>query len=81
MINGLALDMHHVGCLVDEFEPTLEVYRGTTIEVDHPRIVRIKSQRVEVCFLPTGHGAFIELVKPDTDNQFLRGLLKKGDFF
>lgn len=72
------MTLHHVGCLVENISVALETYAGTALASGVSKPVAIASQKVQVCFLPTGNGTFIEFVQPDADNTFLLRLLRKG---
>lgn len=75
------LELHHVGCLTSSIEHSVQCFAGTALAVPSGDAVRIDSQRVRVCLLPTASGAFVELVEPDADNRFLNRLLDRNVTF
>jgi len=72
------MTLHHVGCLVENISTALETYRGTGLAQGASTPIAIRSQKVQVCFLPAGSNTFIEFVQPDPDNSFLHRKLGKG---
>ena len=74
----MQLTLHHVGCLVEDISAALKTYEGTIPLTDIPAPVTVSSQKVRVCFLPSGNGTFIEFVEPAPDNNFLQRMLRKG---
>jgi len=74
----MQMTLHHVGCLVENISAALETYGGTNLASGASVPVAVRSQKVQVCFLPAGNGTFIEFVEPDLDNAFLLRMLRKG---
>jgi catechol 2,3-dioxygenase-like lactoylglutathione lyase family enzyme len=74
----MRLTFHHVGCLVEDIPAALAAYTGTCLAAEASAPVAVRSQKVRVCFLPSGNGAFIEFVEPERDNAFLMRMLRKG---
>lgn len=71
-----SLQLHHIGCLTSDLEASLRTYTGVLGFKKKSEIIRIEAQQVEVCFLETAPGVFLELVKPLGDNSFFKGILK-----
>ena len=74
----MSLTLHHVGCLVEDISAALATYAGTFSAADLAAPITVISQKVRVCFLPSGNGTFIEFVEPEPDNAFLHKMLRKG---
>jgi hypothetical protein len=74
----MPLILHHVGCLVEDIPAALRTYAGMCPLEEIAPPVHVASQKVRVCFLPTGNGTFIEFVSPDPDNDFLLRMMRKG---
>ena len=74
----MQLTLHHVGCLVENIPAALATYAGTCNLKDIAAPTMVSSQKVRVCFLPSGNGTFIEFVEPGPDNAFLQKMLRKG---
>lgn len=74
----MPLTLHHVGCLVEDISAALKAYAEICALTEIPAPVTVLSQKVRVCFLPSGNGTFIEFVQPEPDNTFLHRMLRKG---
>lgn len=81
MANVPDLQFHHVGCVVRSIDAALKDYAGTVLEKPVAEPVRVLSQKVRVCFLPTSTETFVELVEPEQDNRYLNRLLDRGVTF
>jgi catechol 2,3-dioxygenase-like lactoylglutathione lyase family enzyme len=76
------LEFHHVGCLTENMEESLDTYVHILGLKMATEIIPIVSQQVKVCFIETSPGIFLELVEPQGDNFALRKLLKgKNPFY
>ncbi len=77
------LELHHVGCLVAEMEPAIASYRtllGEQVPVSD--VITIEAQQVQVCFVETAPGIYLELVAPlNADSTLARMQRKKGIAF
>ena len=76
MIQYPNMSFHHIGCLTDNMEESLDGYRQGLGFTNISEIYSIAHQQVKVCFIETGPGAFLELVEPTGDNVVLRKILK-----
>jgi methylmalonyl-CoA/ethylmalonyl-CoA epimerase len=70
------LQLHHIGCLTENIEDSLENYVGILGFKKASDIIIVADQQVKVCFVETAPGIFIELVEPQGDNAALRKILK-----
>ncbi len=71
-----SLRLHHIGCLTENMEESLNTYVDILGFKKTSDIVAIADQQVKVCFLETAPGVFLELVEPQGENIALRKILK-----
>jgi catechol 2,3-dioxygenase-like lactoylglutathione lyase family enzyme len=71
-----SLQFHHVGCLTENMEDSLNTYVKVLGFRQASDIIAISSQQVKICFLETAPGVFLELVEPQDENAALRKILK-----
>ena len=74
----MRLTLHHVGCLVENIPAALAAYPEACFAAGASEPVLVRSQKVRVCFLPSGNGTFIEFVEPEKDNVSLIRMLRRG---
>jgi len=68
--------MHHIGCLTENMEESLDTYVNILGLKKASDIVLISDQQVRVCFVETAPDIFLELVEPQGENVALRKILK-----
>lgn len=71
------LNIHHIGCLVEDIETVKSTYRDLMNFKNISEICFVQSQNIKVCFIEIGKNVFIELIQPLAENSLYR-LLKKG---
>jgi catechol 2,3-dioxygenase-like lactoylglutathione lyase family enzyme len=71
-----SLQFHHIGCLTESMENSINTYTQQLGFKKASDIITIEAQQVEVCFLETAPGVFLELVKPLSNDSFLTAILK-----
>ncbi len=71
------LIMHHTGCVVENIEQSLEIYKQTLGFHKISEVYHIVSQNVKVCFIEVGYGVYLELVEPSASDTPVSKLLKK----
>ena len=72
-----AMVMHHVGCAVKSIPDAVRHYTGPLGCQRVSRVVHVKSQSVNVCFVETAPGVYIELIEPTGDEAPVHNLLKQ----
>ena len=72
------LQFHHVGCLVDGIEASAAVYRKMFGAGKVSPITNISSQGVNVCFVETAPGVFLELIESVHEESTVARLLRKN---
>jgi len=75
------MQLHHIGCLVENIEKGIEEYQVLHEQAEASEIYDIQSQEVRVCFvkLSPNDPTLIELVQPLNEASFLYKLMvKKG---
>jgi methylmalonyl-CoA/ethylmalonyl-CoA epimerase len=70
------LQLHHIGCLTENIEDSLENYVAILGFKKASEIITVASQQVKVCFVETAPGIFIELIEPQGENAALRKIIK-----
>jgi methylmalonyl-CoA/ethylmalonyl-CoA epimerase len=70
------LQLHHIGCLTESMDASIENYVAILGFKKASEIITIASQQVKICFIETAPGIFIELVEPQAENAALRKILK-----
>ncbi|MCB9223352.1 MAG: VOC family protein [Crocinitomicaceae bacterium] len=73
----LGLRAHHVGCVVESIEESLNTYRDTLGFTNISEVYHISSQKVKVCFVEVAPGNYLELVEPLDKESAVGKLLKK----
>lgn len=73
----LNLSIHHMGCVVESIEESLETYTNLLGFEDVSEIHYVSSQEVNVCFVNVGNGTYMELVEPLDETSAIARLLKK----
>ncbi len=71
------LKFHHTGLLVESIDESLSHYSKVFGKDNISRVYTISSQNVNVCFVNTGHGVYLELVEPAGPDSPIATLLKK----
>jgi methylmalonyl-CoA/ethylmalonyl-CoA epimerase len=71
-----SLRLHHVGCLTENIEGSLDTYVNILGMRKASEIMVVTDQQVKVCFLETAPGVFLELVEPIGENPTLRKIIK-----
>ncbi len=56
------LEFHHIGLLVDNIENSILHYSILFGKENISNVIRIDTQKVNVCFVKVGPGSYIELV-------------------
>lgn len=73
----LDLKIHHVGCVVQNIEESIALYRNSLGFKKCSEVIYVSSQQVKVCFINIGNNTFIELIEPLDVNSAIAKLLKK----
>ncbi len=71
------LEFHHIGLLVDNIENSILHYSAMFGKENISDVIRIDTQKVNVCFVKVGPGSYIELVEPLGEESPVYKLLKK----
>lgn len=71
------LEFHHIGLLVDNIENSILHYSLLFGKENISNVIRINTQKVNVCFVKAGPGSYIELVEPLGEGSPVYKLLKK----
>jgi methylmalonyl-CoA epimerase len=71
------LNFHHVGTLVDDMESAVLNYKNIFGHNCASQIIRIETQKVDVCFIQIADNSFIELVQPYSEDSKVFNMLKK----
>ena len=74
----MKLQLHHMGCLVDSIKESAAVYRKMFGEQSVSAIINIPSQGVNVCFVETSSGVFLELIESVHEASAVARLIKKN---
>jgi hypothetical protein len=72
------LRFHHVGTIVNFIDEALPLYLSIHQGVTAGQKIFIASQNVNVCFVPTGSGTFIELIEEASSPSAITNLKKRG---
>jgi catechol 2,3-dioxygenase-like lactoylglutathione lyase family enzyme len=72
------LKFHHVGCLVENIEESIETYQKLFDTKNISEKIFISSQGVYVCFVEMANNEFVELVQPVDDDSVVAKLRRKG---
>lgn len=81
MLEQLALQFHHVGCLTKNIEGTKKMYASALGLTATSETYNITSQKVKVCFIKNASGTYIELVEPAEDNAPLNRMMGNKNIF
>ena len=73
--------LHHVGMLVESIEESLSHYQKLFSSAQPTETFTIAAQGVSVAFLPIGTDVLLEFVEPDSENNTLWKLKRKGASF
>ena len=73
--------MHHIGCLTENIEASLDTYVNIMGLKKASDIILVSDQQVKVCFVETAPGVFLELVEPQGENIALRKIIKSKNPF
>jgi methylmalonyl-CoA/ethylmalonyl-CoA epimerase len=73
----LGFDFHHVGLVVESLEESSLQYSLLFGKNNISDIFYIASQKVNVCFVKIGNGAYLELVEPVGEDSITKKLLQK----
>jgi methylmalonyl-CoA/ethylmalonyl-CoA epimerase len=78
--NGLALQMHHIGCVVDSIANRIESFRLDLGSASASQIFEDPIQRSRVAFLelPTPGAVLLELIEPAAPDSPVARFLEKG---
>ena len=74
----MKLQLHHIGCLVNSIEESAAIYRKMFGDRKISGIVNISSQGVNVCFVETSPGVFLELIESVHEESAVARLMKKN---
>ena len=74
----MKLQLHHIGCLVNSIQESAAVYRKMFGEQSISAITHVVSQGVNVCFVETAPGVFLELIESVHEESAVARLLKKS---
>jgi len=74
----MKLQLHQIGCLVKSIEESTAIYRKMFGDRKISGITRISSQGVNVCFVETAPGVFLELIESVQDDSAVARLIKKN---
>jgi len=74
----MKLQLHHVGCLVTSIQESTAVYRKMFGAQSISAIIPVVSQGVNVCFVETAPGVFLELIESAQEDSAVARLLKKS---
>jgi len=72
------MKFHHTGCLVDDIDEAISLYKPLFGDGEASEKFYVKSQEVNVCFLPVGDDIYLELVEPLNENSPVYNLKRKG---
>ena len=73
------LELHHIGCLVDNIEESVQRYKRLFKETQASEIVFISAQQVNVCFVKVPiHNVFLELIESKAEDSVISKLKNKG---
>ena len=70
------LRLHHVGCLTENIEESLNNYVNILGLKQASEIITVSNQQVRVCFIETTPGVFLELVEPLGENPALKKIIR-----
>ncbi len=73
----LDLKIHHVGCVVQNIEESIALYKNSLGFKDCSEVIYVSSQQVNVCFVNVGNNTFMELIEPLDEKSAIAKLLKK----
>jgi methylmalonyl-CoA/ethylmalonyl-CoA epimerase len=73
------MTFHHIGCLTNNMENSIAMYREAMGFNNVSDVYFIKDQNVRVCFIETGPAVFLELVEPSGGNAALNKILKSNN--
>ena len=72
------LKFHHIGCLVDDIDSSIHIYKNLFQSNNVSEKIFVSSQGVFVCFVGmTDHG-YIELIEPVDETSTVNKFIKKG---
>jgi hypothetical protein len=74
------LAVHHIGCLTDNLQRSIETYRQMGFS-KFSEIMFIQSQQIRVCFVETGNNFFVELIEFSEHQAALKKMFTKGNLF
>jgi hypothetical protein len=72
------LKFHHIGCLSENIDDSMETYKKLYNTDKVSRKIFIESQGVYVCFVEMPGGGFLELIQPVNEDSVVARLKKKG---
>lgn len=79
MINDSnCLIAHHIGCLTDNIEKSIQVYRQIGFE-NFSEIFYVKAQKVKVTFVEIRKDFYLELVEFDPQNSSLKKIYNSAN--
>jgi len=74
---NLKLKVHHIGCVVESIEESVQTYTQMLGFKNVSEVFHIQSQNVKVCFVEIGNNTFMEFVEPLDRDSAVGKLLKK----
>ncbi|MFY0651234.1 MAG: VOC family protein [Cyclobacteriaceae bacterium] len=72
------LKFHHVGVITQNMAFSIETYSKLFGKNSISDVYEISSQGVEVCFVETGKGSYLELVQSLSEKSIINSMSKKG---
>lgn len=73
----LNLKIHHIGCVVENIEQSISIYKNTLGFKECSKTTYVSSQDVNVCFVKIGENTYMELIEPLNETSAIAKLLKK----
>ena len=74
----MKLQLHHIGCLVNSIKESAAVYRKIFGEHKISDITHVATQGVNVCFVETSPGVFLELIESVHEESAVARLIKQN---
>jgi hypothetical protein len=71
------LEFHHIGLVVENMDSSILHYAALFGKENISGVIKIDSQKVNVCFVKMATGSYIELVEPSDEESPVYKLLKK----
>ena len=77
----MKLEIHHIGCLVDDIEISKLNYKNVLNFTNQTATRFIPSLKISVSFIEIGKGVYIELIQPSADSPLLKHRQKSTNYY